>query len=263
MARPVSEEDLHAYVDGLLDDARHLEIEAYLARNPEEAERVAVYARQRDALRAALAPVAEAPIPPSLNVGRMIAADRDRTRRHWRMAAAAVVALGLFGFGGASGWMLRENMVAPAGGVAALSRVAAESYSVFAPDRLHPVEFRADQRPVLMDWIAARTGTRILAPDLTASGYRFMGGRLVTTTHGPAALFMYDDDHGTRLVLLGQPMTREDRNAPMSHFEDERVTGYSWAMDGVGYSLAGPASVAASMLHPLANEARRQIAGKI
>jgi anti-sigma factor RsiW len=262
MVRPIAEEDLHAYVDGQLDEARRGEIEAYLARNPEEAERIAGYARQRDALRAAFAPLAEAPIPPSLNVGRMIASERARARGRWRMAAAASLALALFGTGGTSGWMLRGQAVVPETGIAGLSHVAAESWNVFAPDLLHPVEFRAVERPALMNWIATRTGTRIMAPDLSASGFRFMGGRLVTTGHGPAALFMYDDDQGTRLVLLGQPMRKHDRNAPMARFEDTHVAGYSWATDGIGYSLAGPASVAPSLLHPLANQARRQIASE-
>ena len=259
MARPVAEEDLHAYLDGLLDDARRREIEAYLARNPAEEARMAGYARQRDALRTAFDALAETPIPPSLNVGRMIAAERERLARRWQRASAAVIALAMLGLGGAGGWMLRGTMGTPSGGVAALSHVAAISYSVFAPDRVHPVEFPADQRRALMDWIETRTGTRIMAPDLRASGYHFMGGRLVATEHGPAALFMYDDDRGTRLVLLGQPMRQKDRNAPMAHFQNARVRGYSWARDGIGYSLAGPVSVAASMLHPLANEARRQI----
>ncbi|MDE2516867.1 MAG: anti-sigma factor [Rhodospirillales bacterium] len=263
MTRPVAEEELHAYLDGFLDEARRQEIAAYLARNPAEEARIAGYARQRDALRAACGALAETPIPPALNIGRMIAAAHDRRRRRLRYATAAMIALGMLSLGGAGGWMARGAMGTPHGGVAGLSHVAAVSYTVFAPDHLHPVEFRADQRRALMDWIATRTGTRIMAPDLRASGYRFMGGRLVATEHGPAALFMYDDDRGTRLVLLGQPMRREDRNAPMARFQDARVGGYSWAMDGIGYSLAGPVSVAAGLLHPLANEARRQIADRM
>lgn len=262
MGRPVSEEDLHAYVDGHLDEARRDEIKAYLARNPQEAERVAAYARQREALRAAFAPLAEAPLPPSLNVRRMIVTARARVRGYQRLAAAAAVALVLFSMGGLSGWMLRGQTIMPETGIAGLAHVAAESWNAFAPDPLHPVEFRAIERPALMNWIATRTGTRIMAPDLSASGFRFMGGRLVTTGHGPAALFMYDDDQGTRLVLLGQPMKTRDRNAPMARFQDAHVAGYSWAMDGIGYSLAGPASVAPSLLHPLANQARRQIANE-
>ena len=264
MSRPVTEDDLHAYVDGFLDDARAAEITTYLARNPEPAARVRAYAAQREALRAAFAPLAEAPIPPALNIDRMIATRRRKPAGLWRMAAAAMVALSQLGLGGTGGWMMRGAM-APhqVVGVAALSRAAAESWAIFAPDVLHPVEFRAAERPVLMNWIASRTGARIPAPDLSAAGYRFMGGRVVTTAHGAAALFMYEDRQGTRLVLLGKPMLTEDRNAPLARFEAPRVAGYSWASDGIGFSLAGPATIGANALQPLAREAERQVAGAV
>jgi anti-sigma factor RsiW len=83
-----------------------------------------------------------------------------------------------------------------------------------------------------------------------------MGGRLVATPHGPAALFMYDDDRGTRLVLLMRPMA-VDQDTPMSQHSRGAVTGFAWADKGIGYSLVGPTSN--EILHPLADEVRRQI----
>ncbi len=32
--QPLSDDDLHAYVDGVLDEARRIEVEALLARDP-------------------------------------------------------------------------------------------------------------------------------------------------------------------------------------------------------------------------------------
>ena len=83
-----------------------------------------------------------------------------------------------------------------------------------------------------------------------------MGGRVVPTAHGPAAMFMYDDDRGDRLVVLTRPMT-SDQNAPMAPLSGEGVAGFSWADGGVGYSLVGPP--AATSLRPLANEIRKQV----
>jgi anti-sigma factor RsiW len=83
-----------------------------------------------------------------------------------------------------------------------------------------------------------------------------MGGRLVATDHGPAAMFMYDDDRGSRIVLLTRPMSSADRNAPMTPQSRGDVGGLAWADDGVGYSLVGQA--AAESLRPIANEVRRQ-----
>jgi anti-sigma factor RsiW len=84
-----------------------------------------------------------------------------------------------------------------------------------------------------------------------------MGGRLVATAHGPAVLYMYDDDHGTRLVMLARPMETE-QNTAMSPLAEGAVNGFAWADHGIGYSLVGPSS--AEALHPIADEARHQIA---
>jgi anti-sigma factor RsiW len=68
-----------------------------------------------------------------------------------------------------------------------------------------------------------------------------MGGRLVATSHGPAAMFVYDDDHGERLVVLTRPMST-DQNAPMTPQSKGDVTGFAWADGGMGYSLVGHSS---------------------
>ncbi|WP_226574537.1 anti-sigma factor family protein [Acuticoccus sediminis] len=271
--RPITEDDLNLYVDGRLDHARHTEVAAYLDAHPDVARRVQGFRDQRDRLRAALQPVVEEPIPSELDLRRLIAERHPapsgpdaaaRGRRAgarvaggWMRAAAALVLLCV---GALGGWSLR-GMGAPAvEGVGALAREAAASYAVYAPDRLHPVEIRADDRAALDDWMAARLGRAVAIPDLAPSGYRFMGGRIVPTEHGPAVLLMYDDDKGTRLALLTRPM-RADRDAPMSAHGDGEVNGVTWADAGLGYSLVGPKS--ADTLHPLADEARRQILGAV
>ena len=45
-AAPVTEAEVHAYVDGALPAARAAEVEAYLAEHPEEAARVLAYREQ-------------------------------------------------------------------------------------------------------------------------------------------------------------------------------------------------------------------------
>ena len=54
---PITEADLHAFVDGKLPAARRLEVDAYLAQRPEEAERLRAYTAQNDELRALFNPV--------------------------------------------------------------------------------------------------------------------------------------------------------------------------------------------------------------
>jgi anti-sigma factor RsiW len=137
---------------------------------------------------------------------------------------------------------------------------ATDSYAVFAPDRVRPVEIRATDRSELVKWASQRLSRPVAVPDLSTSGYRFMGGRLIATSHGPAVLFMYDDDHGTRLVLLSRQMA-VDKNAPMAQHSHGPIAGFAWADKGIGYSLVG--HISSQLLHSLADEARRQLGNDV
>jgi anti-sigma factor RsiW len=99
-------------------------------------------------------------------------------------------------------------------------------------------------------------GRRPILPDLSKSGYRLMGGRVVSTPHGAGLMLMYDNDKGTRLVMLSRPMV-VDQNRTMTPHSEGNVDGWSWASNGMGYSLAG--GLPNDALHPLADDIRRQI----
>ena len=254
IARPVTEDELQAYVDDALEEGRRGEIVAYLAHHVDVAYRIEAYRAQREMMRGAFAPIAEEPLPPELNLPRMREAHRHANLAPWRRAAAAFLLVCL---GGIIGWSSHAiSRPAPAG-IVALTREAAESYDVYAPDRVQPVEMRAAERARLVAWASQRLSHAVTIPDLSTVGYRFMGGRIVATGHGPAILFMYDDDRGTRLVMLSRPM-RTDRDAPMAQQSYGAVTGFAWADGGMGYRLVG--RLAPDILHPIADEARRQLA---
>lgn len=254
--RPITEDDLHGYVDGALDPARGLEVETYLARSPEIAQRVAAFARQRRDLRAALGPIAAEPVPPQLNLARWT--ERRAHRGRWQMAAAAAILLCI---GSTGGWIARDIWPRASGlGGAALAQEAADSFRVFSTDQVHAVEFKANDRTALVDWVSARLRRPVAVPDLAAAGYRFMGGRLIATPHGPAGLFMYDDDHGGRIAMLVRPMA-EAQDVRMTQHRADGIDGFAWGAKGLGYSLVGAADP--DILHPLANEARRQIANTL
>lgn len=263
--RPILEEDLHAYVDEALDAQRRREVREYLAHHPEAAREVEAYALHRQELRASLASIAEEPLPPSLNLARLVQAHEQRTpggrhasRGHWPwgMAAAVVLALGL---GAGAGWSLRGG--GPGGGdagISALAREATRSYTIYASDTVRPVEMGPSQRAELVEWVSSRIGRKVAIPDLESSGYKFIGGRLVMTAHGPAGLFMYDDASGTRLALTVRPMEVDKDTPVMRTFKGEgSIAGYAWADQGLGYGVVGARR--AEVLHPLADEMRRQV----
>lgn len=253
MDRPIREEDLQAYVDEVLDtDMRH-RVEQYLKMHPDVARRVQGYINQRSDLRAAFAPIAQEPIPVALNVARLVEIHRSsRAAMPWKVAASVVLA---FSLGGTGGWFVRgappDSM-----GVLALAREAVSNYQVYAVDNTRPVELRAENNHALVSWVSQRLNSSVSVPDLSSSGYRYMGGRLVATEHGPAGLFMYDDDRGTRVTLLMRPMKVQGEMKMVPHSQDG-VAGYSWADQGLGYSLMS--GVGSVNIHDLADKARLQL----
>src|ERR1700756_3554328 len=118
--RPITEDDLHGYVDRVLEPERQAEVASYLDAHPDVARRVAGFSSQRDLLRAALAPIADEPLPPELNLARII---EQRTRRpsvaRWAMAAMLLLSIG-----GLGGWAVRGALQASPGGLVALAQEA-------------------------------------------------------------------------------------------------------------------------------------------
>ena len=67
---PITEADLHAFVDQQLTPVRHAEVEQYLAARPDEAQRVRDWRQQNELLRGLLAAVLDEPLPLRLPLRR-------------------------------------------------------------------------------------------------------------------------------------------------------------------------------------------------
>ena len=253
--RPITEDDLQAYVDGALDGHRRAEVESFLAAHSDFADRVAADMKVRDELRARLVPIASEPVPSELNVARLIESRRFspavRTAP-WQLVAA----LALMFLGGAGGWALRSGQEPPRAGIASLAQEAADTYAVYAPDGSRPVEIKAEDSSELVRWGSQRLERPLAIPDLSSSGFKFLGGRVVPTPHGPAVLYIFDNGSGTRLALLTRNMA-VDRNTPMSARSLGAGTSVSWSRRGLGFSLVGPLDEDA--LHSIADSARQQL----
>ncbi|MBV9755667.1 MAG: anti-sigma factor [Alphaproteobacteria bacterium] len=255
--RPIAEEDLHAYVDDQLDPASRAAVARYLEQHPAVAERVAAYAAQAERLRAAFAARASEPIPPALNLSRLLE-QRLAGRRHaWRLAASVALALGI---GAGSGWVIRAATEPQQfSGIAALEHEAVANHLVYAADRRRPTELGAAQRDDLAQWVSSRLQHPVAPPDLTMLGYRFMGGRLVATMHGAAALFLYDNDRGARLSIFVRPM-RDSEATPILVLDIGDVDGCAWVDRGIGYTLI--ADEPYRELQRMSEYVRKQIAGR-
>jgi len=225
---PVLEDDLHAFVDGVLDPRRSAEVAAYLADRPDEADRVRAYRAQNTALRALFDHVLEEPIPAALMVRRRV--------RPWRTVALAASVL----FAGvAVGWIARGAFVPPLQQTPSLAHSAAIAHAVYAPEVRHPVEVGADQEEHLVKWLSKRLGTELRAPKLGRLGYNLVGGRLLSGPQGPGAQFMYQDAAGKRLTLYVSAQKDNAGDTAFRFSQEGGISVFYWIDQNYGYALSG------------------------
>jgi anti-sigma factor RsiW len=232
-ATPVSEEDLHAYVDGRLDAERRDAVDRYLRDHPDVAASITTDIFQRNALHEAFRAYAAAPTPRRLNLSGLVEERLRRRRAPWRVAAAIMLG---FGVGAGGGLWLGSR---PSTGISALTEEAAVSYAVYAVDQRRPIEIAAEHRNDMTRWLSKRLNQRVAPPNLSTLGYELLGGRLVATPSGPAALFVYESAQGKRLILYVRPMTGQSETTVMEAIDVNHLNldGCSWIERGVGYSL--------------------------
>lgn len=210
--RPITESELHAFVDGQLPAERHREIETYLAGRADEAQRVEAYRAQMRELHALFDPVLDEQ-PPQ----RLLQAARPRTASYLqRLVAGLAIAL----VSGAAGWGFRGGVATSGGSEAARSAAmpsapgaaatalatgfaqrAAVAHAVYSADARRPVEIDAAHEDQLVAWLSKRMGAPMKPPHLQVLGYELEGGRLLPGGQGPVAQFMYRNEAGSRLTL--------------------------------------------------------------
>ena len=104
MADPITEADLHAFIDGQLEAARRVEVEDYLARHPDVAAQVMADMRARDMLRLAFA---DAPARRSLRL--LEAAHRLERSFAWRRIRLCVRQAAAIAFLIGLGWVAHDR----------------------------------------------------------------------------------------------------------------------------------------------------------
>jgi anti-sigma factor RsiW len=231
---PVTEADLHAWLDGELPSSRWPVVEAHLDANPEDLERIEAYRRHKDMLRRVFA------IPPEPAAVPAAATLEPAPRRSWRRLAGAAAAAMLLVVGGAAGGWFARGAMAPAGPAPATARFVADAvtaHEVYVAEVRHPVEVAADQEAHLVTWLSKRLGAPLSAPSLAAAGFQLVGGRLLPGAVGPAAQFMYEDGGGRRITLYVRPHAAADSAFRLA--EQGRVSAFHWEDKGLAWALLG------------------------
>jgi anti-sigma factor RsiW len=250
MTDNVHEHELHAYVDGILPEARRLEVEAWLAAHPADAERVQAWAAQNQSLHAAFDAVLNEPLP--LNLVR--ATRRPAIAMPFKAAAAmlAMLVTGLIGY--AIG--LGTPGQAPDAPVF-LARDAAIAHAVFSSEARHPVEVDAAHAEHLVAWLSKRVGTPLQAPDFSAQGFELLGGRLLTGDTGPVAQFMYQDKIERRVTLYVRRAVAGNSETTFRHATENGVEVFYWIDGDFGYALSG--QIGRQAMQQLADAAYHQL----
>src|SRR5436853_6812248 len=104
---PVTEDELHAYIDNELPAERSGDVEAWLAAHPDDAARVQAWRAMADALHARYDSVADEVVPKRLEIERVA-----RQPRKW-IAGAIAATLAAFIAGGAVGWVAHGASAQP------------------------------------------------------------------------------------------------------------------------------------------------------
>lgn len=265
---PITEADLHAFVDGQLPAERHQALQAHLLTHPEDASKVAAYLVQNEGIRAHHQSVLDEPIPTRLHH-----AASAKTSLPVKQIAAAVA---LMVISGATGWQLKamqdsdtpnqatwQSHSSSSGGerLVPFARQAAIAHAVYAPEVKHPVEVDAAHEDHLISWLSKRLGRPIKAPHLQAMGYALEGGRLLPGGQGPVAQFMYRDGEGHRLTLYvsDEPHVtdRADGDTAFRFSQQGAINVFYWVDDRFGYAIS--AQVDRASLAKLSSEVYAQL----
>ena len=228
----VTEEELHAYVDGELAPDRRVAVEAWLASHPEDAARVAQWRAQADAIRTRFGMLASEPVPARFDLDSLA-----RGARSWRGAAAAAMILA-FLTGGVVGWMAHGASAAAPSRFDTFTTQALDAHKVYVVEVRHPVEVTGGERPHLVQWLSKRLDYELRIPDLESSGLKLVGGRLLPGPFGPAAFCMYEGPSGERFTIY---YARTDSpQTAMRYREADRFAALYWVERGLAYVVSGP-----------------------
>lgn len=227
--RRISDEDLHAYIDGALDEERALQVREALAENAALAERAALFEADKAMFKSVYGPLAERPLPAA-----WIAQVRrpERPRMNLRLAGAIAATL-LVVAGGPLAWQYAAVLT---GGdvvdVALDAREGTASKAELIANGGSPKTGRYDA--ALRQVVASD----VHIPDLSRMGYRFAGLQL----YDKAAEILY---RGPQDQLYTLYIRRSDGAARFDQFARRGLRVCIWQDDQITTVMSGNVSAAA------------------
>ena len=234
---PVTEEELHAFVDGELPADRMEAVTAWLGEHTDQAALVGAWRTQADSIRARYGAAAHEPVPERLKLDQVLKRDRASGRSWAALASAA--ALVAFILGGGAGWIARGAAATAPNDFEIFTAEALDAYKLYVVEVRHPVEVPGNERPHMTQWLSKRLGTELRIPDLQSLGLKLVGGRLLPGPTGAAAFYMYEGPSGERFTIYCAKA--ETAGTALRFKGSDESAAFYWVDDNVAYVVSGPA----------------------
>jgi anti-sigma factor RsiW len=236
-----SELDLQAYADGQADATLRNKIEAYLERHPEALREIAQLRQDAQALRLALEAVPATAMPARLDPFRIRRELRSRTQRRVAIAASLVLTLSL---GTLGGWQMRDMSMRK---TYLPMADATQAYRMFAGnDMAQAVDLKSSESAPLQDWLNHHFVQAAPLPDFSAYGFKPVGGRLMASDKGAAAMVLYQNPQGQAVVYYVRP-PGELFNFGSGNRQDGNLLTQYWRQGRYFYAVVSPANNPATL----------------
>lgn len=237
----VGDQDLNAFVDGVLDDGRRVDLLKHLATHPLDAEKANAYFRQKVALeelRDALSEDDDSDFLPDLQRRIDNALTRQRLFVGMRRCAAGLAVLAPLA---AISWWTTARHEPPS--VAAVSNLPEPATGPSFPfgGKLVPAELRAaEEGAASLGRLARYLNDRSLhVPDLATLGLELVGGDAIRGVDLPAARLTYMDERGNRLlVYVG--IVEDDVQQAVTLVPEGHISLH-WRNGPLVFAVVGPA----------------------
>jgi len=272
---PVSEAELHGYVDGDMDRGRRETVQAFLAISPRDAARVETWRRQNEAIRAAFAPLETGPLPWSFplapgaegvaTTGHAAGRQTETSGSHaWRARWFAR----LIGLSFASGALVAAGAAYLAGRVNA-PEAAPPSSEGLTPAGMNDTfvrramsALRAFEPPPAAVRLSPNSDgpgqdtTAPILPNLPFEGLKLAGVRAMPGEQGQMSCLVYARPDAANIALCvekaddpGETVARTAGNFPSAAIH--------WRQKGANYAIVG--ALPEAELRSLADRVRAQV----
>lgn len=231
---PPDEKDLHAYVDGQLDNEQKKWVEHYLQKHPDVAAQVAKWQSDAQQLRVSLNEFVAPATSRAIELQHV--RQRIQKNRQWRLSVAFSLLFSV-GIGGIAGWQLHssqyQRQTLP-------MEDAVQAYRLVSDGNVKALDVVASDRDQMNGWMSRYFINGAQPPNLENYGFNIVGGRLMATDQGPSALVVYQDAKGMRVTYYIRP------SGPVVIGKGERKTdnlmAQYWSDQRYNYAVISPAN---------------------